>query len=86
MIDGTKYMDELTKMPQFVALDSTTARDLKAWIAHPSGDFAKAVEPFYPGMSTADRYLLGTPLFHNANAMAVVDEYHHLDAIRRRAA
>jgi hypothetical protein len=86
VIGGPELLDELSKLPQFVALDPTTTRNLKAWIGHPSGDFAKAVRDFYPSTTDHDRYLIGVPLFHNENAMAVVDEAYRLDALRRTAA
>jgi hypothetical protein len=86
VIGGAELLNDLSKLPQFTALDPTTARNLRAWIGHPSGDLAKAVQEFYPGMSTEDRYLIGAPLFHNAGAMTIVDEAHRLDAIRRRRA
>jgi hypothetical protein len=86
VIGGAELLNDLSKLPQFTALDPTTAQNLRAWIGHPSGDFARAVEPFYPGMSTEDRYLIGAPLFHNDNASFILDEMYRLDAIRRRGA
>jgi hypothetical protein len=79
-----EILDELTRLPEFAALDPTTSRNLRAWIEHPSGDFARSVAQFYPDLTEHERCLLATPLCHNENAQVVLDHFYLLDSRRRR--
>jgi hypothetical protein len=79
-----EVVDELK--PQLDALDPITARNLRSWLLHPSGDFARAVAEFYPELSEQDRYLLATPISHNLAAGLLLDEAYRLESLRRRSA